>query len=1036
MEHLSLEVFNLDGLDSQYANLPKNANITITDTSDIFDSGDVWSHPFTLNVHANAHIFGTSGELHGCRLHDIINKRKARLWVDGLPLYMGFLRLADEVEVDQDGNVDVIIEGGKKTFDEMIDGTSAQEVSVGDVVIGVAINRKRVSVLNSNGVSVLFNLDGLEPYATKYPQLKSVSAVMYDLVFTDGTTPHVQRWPKLVKSHGEVLDSTGTRISPTPDYTNIQTPYDASHPFCNINICYQLKVNDNGDEKVGRGYTVRLARGKETTDGGDNQTRFNNSPNFYLLYFIDRLFKDLGIYIEENQAKNVEDLRRVFMLNYGCHYEEIEDSYSTAELNQHTTPLDLKERYGQYYIPLDNIVKYSGRFVSVSDGMEYNGKVLLRDVEITERGDALLSVGSLEGKVNYVYRITSDLNDFLKPYPEALLLDKTPIETSTDGGLGYYSAYLAYATGENYPNVEISEVIQAMKSMFGVRLLFSDDYKRVRIVLLRNIFRSNEVQKISCETLGGDVKVENSIRGFRMTYGKGTDSTSYYYKGFDDMLPKASSTWKDTTDKHDYSQWKLDADYGEVKQSVSAFNKKCYVTPVNGNAYGTQVDENEDVLFPSLFEWAGYMDAEDGDCTGEKDTIEEVQCNATPVLMNEVGAVYASLFSGDLKAPAPEITGSSQKEIDKCWEYVSWLATYGRITPNSVPFVGSKDNIVIKGNLDVFLSEGFKMRLLDNYSVTNVGTPFDDADPGLCFGVMRGSGADSYIFYDSDRLENEDPMNDYWEVTPGSWAISHPDTCDSYGNLWDYDGSNSTDSSQAISIMRQKWYNSNFDLINRTSTDYLTRTFLWSVYDGSGNRHNALFALGTVTSIRHTENQIEEYVNQYLNRAGSISDIYIADLSRWRILISLNSSIEEAETLKELQKIAFEPGYNSSMVIDNGEGSLYGRFSLKLRAEKPNPFFDPKQPENNTTNRRYLQVKNENLRKRGLCDQFYKEYSYWVRNARIVKREVRMELAQLLSIDKTKRVTVGDVTGFIRKTQYSVSNETGLGNVTIEIAYI
>ena len=56
--------------------------------------------------------------------------------------------------------------------------------------------------------------------------------------------------------------------------------------------------------------------------------------------------------------------------------------------------------------------------------------------------------------------------------------------------------------------------------------------------------------------------------------------------------------------------------------------------------------------------------------------------------------------------------------------------------------------------------------------------------------------------------------------------------------------------------------------------------------------------------------------------------------------------------------------------------------------------------------------------------------------ARIANLPVRMELAQLLGIDMTKRASIGDVTGFIRKMQYSVSNETGLGNVAMEIMYI
>lgn len=918
MEHLALEIFDLVGTGSKYANLPEDASITITDTSEIFASGDVWSHTFTLNVHANAHIFGTAGEIHGSRLHEQINKRRARLWVEGLPLYLGYLKLDDEVDVDENGDVDVTFESGQKTFDEMIEGTSAQEVSVGDVVIGVALNRKRVS--NINIKSINYDLKGLEAFVANYPQVEEAYKFSkYALTQIGGQTPYTQQWPKLVKSSGTFLDSAGTTF--TKDYTNVQTPYDSEHTFCNINICYPYKsLDESGEEKSGRGYTMRLAYSNaDTTDGSDNQTRFNNAPNFYLLHFINRLFKDLGIYIEGNEMENVEDLRRVFMLNFGCHYEEIEsaslgNNTNYLETADHLTPQGLQSRYGQYYIQIISkndqysLVKGwdgAGQFTfGEIKGLEHPGKVLLRNFKATLNGTTYLELGSVEGVVNDV---TQQDRHLLK---QVLRLDKNTIENKGDGMDGYYSAYLAYATGDNYPNVEISEIIEAMKSMFGVRLLFSDDYKRVRIVLLRNIFRSTEIQEINCEIVGEDVKEENGIRGFRMTYGKGTEDTNYYYKGFNDMFPRAATTWKDTTDTHDYSQWQLNADYANIKQSVSPSNKVCYVTPVNGNAYGVKVDEDEDVLFASLFGLADYMDAEDGDCSGEEETIHVVQCGASPVIMNEVNNSFAVLFSGDLSAPSPKIDGTSKDTIEKSWEKNKWRSTYARVVENQSmeqSFAVSGGTLVISGDLDVYISEGFRIRLLDNYAVGNSGTPFDEADPGLQFGIMRGSGADAHIFYDKDEIENEFPLNDYWEVVPGSGAIDHPDTCDNYGREWDYDGS---------------------------------------------------------------------------------------------------------------------------------VGSRYSRFSLKLRAEKPNPYFDPKQKENDITNRRYLKITNEHLRRRGLCDQFYKEYSYWIRNARIVKRTVRMELAQLLAFDKTKRVTVGDVTGFIRKMQYSVSNKTGLGEVTMEIMYV
>lgn len=1020
MEHLSLEIFDRTGTGSKYAMLPDDTSITITDTSEVFASGDVWSHSFTLNTRANAHIFGTAGEMHGSRLHEQINKRRARLWVEGLPLYLGYLKLDDEVNVDEEGNVDVSFESGQKTFDEKIEGVSAREVSVGDVVVGVALNRKRTVVMS--GASPVFKFTGLNGYAAKDSRLEGVDGCLFSHLFTTQvTTPHVQRWPKLVKSHGKVLDSSGSEVSDF-DYTNIQSPYDASHPFCNINICYPLKANKDGEEVATRGYTKRLAWGNPTTNGGDNETRFNNSPNFYLLHFINRLFKDIGIHIEENQAYDVEDLRRVFMLNYGCHYEEIEDSGS-SESEEHTTPGDKLSRYGQYYIPFIDpsddeplLVKTwedAGKAIVLDD---LPGKVLLRDLQVEKDGvdGVLLEAGSVEGEV------LGNGYDF-----EGNLVTKywniSLVKTSLEETHKAYSAYLAYATGDNYPNVDISEIIDAMKAMFGVRLLFSNDFQRVRIVLLRNIFRSPEVQNLKCDILS-DSKVENCRRGFRMTYGKGTEDTSFYYKGFNDKFPRAAVTWRDTSDRHDYSQWNLDADYGKAKQESSALNRRCYVTPVNGNAYLTKIDEEEDVLFPSLLEVAGFMDAEDGDCTGESETIEEVQIGATPVIMNDINGTYASLFSGEMRAPSPANYKDAQK-----------IATFGRMTTDSITFSqrrhlgGDAPYFTVSGKLDIYISEGFQIRMMDNYGISNTGTPFDDADPGLCFGIMRGSGEDAKVNYYEDPEDGED--NQAWDVIPGSGAIDHPDTCDPYGNEWDYNGSFVVTPITAIAKLQELFPNSDAPF-NDANLGYITNTTWINVADSTGRRRVVLLA--TEYSIAGVtvsgSGDIRYFVQLTLDE--------LLELSRTtrHMVIEVDSSDERGSTLVQLCKFAYGGG-QGEMIIDNGVGSRYGRFSLKLRAEKLNPYFDPTQVES-SYNRRYLPITNENLRRRGLCDTFYKEYSYWARNARIAKMEVRMELAQLLSIDKTKRVTVGDITGFIRKMQYSIDKTSGLGNVTMEVMYI
>ena len=108
---------------------------------------------------------------------------------------------------------------------------------------------------------------------------------------------------------------------------------------------------------------------------------------------------------------------------------------------------------------------------------------------------------------------------------------------------------------------------------------------------------------------------------------------------------------------------------------------------------------------------------------------------------------------------------------------------------------------------------------------------------------------------------------------------------------------------------------------------------------------------------------------------------------------------------------------------ESGGVSQEGRFSLKLRAEKPNPEGG------------FYPITNVDAQRRGLFDKFYSEYAYFVVNRKIVKMVCRMEMADVLNIDWTKRYKIGDYTGFINKYSYTVDS-TGMSDVTIEMYYI
>lgn len=1118
MEHLSLEIFNLSDKGSKYARLPENVSITLTDTSEIFASGDVWSHSFTLNVFANADIFGTSGDMHGSRLHEQLHNRRARLWVDGLPLFLGYLKLDDEVDVDEDGNVDVTFEGGMKTFDELIEGGKANQVPMmSDVQIGMALWRKRwtctevelqAQVVFKNGwksdmVTLTHNVDSLV-VGDENEKLTCFISDGED----DGTS--VQQYPRMVFPKGSFLNMS-TNEEETINCLNTDTPYNDSHPYCNIALCYQkygytVTTEENGVKTTHDDYTSEptAQRGYEVMPAN----RINSAPNFYVIYWVKALMKHLGIYIEENQMMEVEDLRRLFFVNTNCAYETIQYLRN---------PDKADGTYGKYQFgskgPL--VAEYLGELENGKiDGIKrWNGIQRITDTE--ECGleaesftpadkEATDNAGGIEQvaiKVKSIEGMSEAARAFYDGYG-----------TNGYGSNRYLQKNLllhkAIASSDCFPNVDISEVISALENGFGVRFLFDDSYQRVRIVLLRNVFRSNDIQDVAC-TIISETKTENCIRGFRMTYGD-SDDTQFYYKGFDDMLPRKKELWVDNSDTHDYSRWNLSAQYSNLLNKISAFDVTCYYTPNTGNAYGIKVDENAkryDELYPSLFEFAGYMDAEDGDCNGEDNTIEEINVGFKPAIMNDTNFEnernngskeqrYALFVDETMRPRRPDLEDLPNDNQPGVNSYNDSNAVYstdklyalhgnngsgtkmvsdGAVMPGSFCIVsdmyvekefsniefgwitkrgslGYKMESYALSNLKIsgHIQEGYRLYLQDNFEPNDDGVcPVESHDWGLTLGIMRGSGSDAYVNYTGDPDDGEG--NDTWDIEPGSNATCHPDTCDSYGNLWDYNGSDGatlhcSTSADAISALQKLWPKSNFNLIYSSDTTYRdSNTYIWkttirTVKDDNGNSVKLLFAymLGnnTMPWSGGTYHGITNYAKQFQGK--SKTEMYAYDKSNHNILIEAGSSFERQTTLQDLELLAFNGG--GEVIIDgadNGTGTSAndGRFSLKLRAEKLNPYYKKGSTDESTKNQ-YLTIDNKNLRGRGLCDQFYKEYSYWARNARIVKLETRMELAQFLAIDKTKRTHIGDFEGFIKKMEFTVSNEDGLGNVTVELMYI
>lgn len=1104
MEHLALEIFDLPTAEnprptsSQFATLPENSSITITDTSEIFASGDVWSYSFTLNVRANAHIIGTAGDIHGSRLHDVLDHRRARLWADGIAIYLGYLRLDDEAAVDDDGNVDVTFESGQKTFDEMIEGSKANQVPLmSDVPIGVALWRKRWAHARLTlSASIELEEGGLGYPATDVTYDGSERSTIEFQTDGEAEGHAVQEYPKMMFPRGH-FEPEREGVSGDIDYINTDHPYDDAHPYCNVALCYQRygydKKTEDGNVIQDYSASPEAQRGYEVMPAD----RLNSAPNFYVIYWIRALMKHLGIYIEENQMMDVEDLRRLFFVNTNCAYRE----------PKHMRGSNPDEGYERYHFA-DGI-----RLVPEWFGKKKREKVDGTTYDIYEGQERIIDPTKCGFTVQPGFSVgaftpaTDNFRPKETPVLKGLRISAKKVIGMSDIIRSAYEdnnsiLHDAFATSDCFPNVDISEAIKAIEDGFGIRLLFSDDFKRVRIVLLRNIFNDKEIQTVPCDIIS-ETKEENSIRGFRMTYGK-TDDTEFYYKGFNDKLPHKKPYFIDDSDDHDYSHWDLDALYSDILHRISAFDKTCYVTPVNGNAYGIKIDKDakryED-LHPSLFEFAGFMDAEDGDCSGEDSTIQEITMGFTPAIMNDVNfenergeeggtdgsdkQLFALFVSEKMQPRRPSLNDNTDYNkpdaayfIDELPEGVTDRRYLYEKNENGQYIFGdmmSDDGIVKPGEFAItsdmnvtqqglsstvrckvrgyisgghgtiegdgyvkanvtgisiigHINEGYRMYLQDNYEPTDDGdAPIEAKDWGLTLGIMRGSGTDAYVDYMADPQDDEG--NDSWEREAGSSVTSHPDTCDSYGNEWNYYSTETVTPQTAPAKIQQLFPDSDAPF-NDNTLGYITDTAWFYAKDSQGVKHVMLVASAysiAGQTVNFTDD-IQAWCRMTVDEVRAISD------GGRHMLIEVDSSKERGNTLVQLCALAYGSA-TEPMKIDGGVGSRYGRFSLKLRAQKLNPYFDPKRPES-SSNRRYLTIANEDLRQRGLMDQFYKEYSYWIRNARVCKRVVKMGLADLLRLDKTKKQTIGDVTGFIRKIQYTIDNQKGLGTVTIEIMYI
>lgn len=995
------------------AYLEDDAQISIDETSPLWDgkSSGMFSYSFTLNVERNRHILGNIDQMHGSDIYAALYGRKFRLIVCDVPFRSGIIRLDDKVDVN-DGEIEIELAAQEKELDEILDGVNCRDIPVDDGVHRIQIG-----------------------YSFKKEQTFPMYLAYYHHGKYDQQTKHLYEgnpidvnisMPKAMVPRYHHEDGT------VEDYVNVQNPYNPSTPwkwpFCNVRVCTQKFVQSSSGWEKERGYSVGEA------------DRVNSAPCFYVPYFLYRLWHTTGIdvCVREDQLETVRDFLRLAMYHTDCDYtEELVDGASFFNSSD------------------DNKVKF---YVNATKDNTY-----INALEETWRQQDSSGATTLNRYYDEYYFCLGTGDDPTSPLP---LKGKKWIPLNKMANL-----MRCYATSDNFPDADVSSLLDCVSQAFCARFVFDSSGRALRIVLMRNVLRSDDVEVVHADVR--DMYTEhNHTVGFRLKYKSSSEIYKNKITGQRVIIgteeDENGSSVDTTFNYNDYRRLSTTADYGDIVQHVNPYDATTYLHTGTGNAYRIKVDESastEEELFPSLFEVGGYGDVEIGDCSDD-DRVEEVSIGFNPIIPNDVNYQKQITSSSDTEVDGlvPKYAQFSDAEVHhvtKDGEDV--LTTTEEVFTKTILRVEGYGAISTNGGMNNFNKKGFnnfkvslhvRMDAVESYDISGGAEyPYDTDSNGITLGIMRGSGADSKFV----RVGSDGEGNETWTYEPGSNSAFTSDSIDYNGNIFDYNGT--SDGYEDADYSSAK-----FEQLARAAIAQINSAFNVNIT----YKRSLVYSGAEIRSCYMAESSYERthgYVCPvtYMGNANTGKFYLIFNPGQYRgdksqFMYAIMRALRAETTLSVVVALGglliktYDTSAEAQAAVqkwialsDLGEDKVE-RVSLKLKAEKKNPYHgaSASTPKYGRTDDPYEHMTDEDgyfpctgdiAQRRGLYDQFYVEYAYWAIHRKVAHITARVELADILNIDFTKKYRIGDIVGFINKMSYTVSAD-GLSDVKFEMYYL
>lgn len=777
--------------------LKPDDSLTVTDKNPMFNDVEMFSQPLALSFDKNRHILKNMDDVNSTMKAAEVDNERFRFIVDGIPFRTAALKIQDGSKLDD--TIDVNFEATTKTFKDMIQDMRCRDVEVdpdiligekvGDVAVDFKYTEKYIAEIscwagpNVDGYEIIMKQDVMHEVFQPFALGFSYPAECNE---KDATTHEAEQASKGGKLQAKVYpntnkDARGNITVKVPSvktsYINTSQPYPAAK-YCNSRIAYahhKASIDDQGkytgetdDEIVPADERERSIPEDKSPYWVLDADRPASGICFYVAYFLECLFKTLGVAYDMSALTNIEDFNYLAFFTTGCHYDTREKTGVT---------LDGEETINKW---LES--RGCGGKINLSDNKpkedENLNKIHVNELKIAAGTWKEWNVIGNHGAYNqYVSTDITNSDGSItinwSSRPEWSKVPGQPVTPRVEYYVGCRRQYTIdqatmsakvlqmYANSDNFPDVNVSEVIESLENSFGVRFCYDAETNKVSVKLLRDMFRSQQAPIPFKGVVTKMVKMTENIRGIRMKYSAESDPQDQR-----DNIRYGKRDYDTVYDYMDYPQeYTKFATFDEVTQSTDVGNRNGYCDLNTGNFYRIKVNSDASTvaeLRPAVFEVGGLHGVELGDCSKEaedSDGIREFVSSFEPIQVNDVayrGKNYANQ-EDPLLVPF----------VDEDMEHEFLIKKL--LNPVSTKW----------GNIDIV----YELCLAESYDPTTTDdgqSPLMSHDWGLTVGFLRpGSGTENIVDYDRgyDGFDNSK-----WLISAKDYSIN-ADTYDEHGNF-------------------------------------------------------------------------------------------------------------------------------------------------------------------------------------------------------------------------------------------------------------